>query len=282
MRVRLIPEARRAWRMLSVNLSALGAITCGAWLMTPPDAQAQILAVLGIEPGVIPLLGFLTVIVGRLIDQPKVRGENDPPDPPSGGMPLAALAALALVAGLAVAPRDAAASCAPAPKGGGSAPTWGLNAVGAWVNWWCVDQYAVEQQLFVVRWDSVTPALRADLSAISDAPDMAAAISETRAKHWTVPISDPRLLDVWGPDDEKIWSTRPAGPVWTVRPNPQAADLSRPMYLLVNGNEVGSQDYRRAKAGDFCACSVRALKGGNTYCAIPPSTTSVTICDRQP
>ena len=65
----LIPEWRRAWRMLSVQVAGLAVV----WGTLPADQQAAILALVGVGPERIPALLGLAVIVGRLIDQPKAR-----------------------------------------------------------------------------------------------------------------------------------------------------------------------------------------------------------------
>lgn len=65
----MIPEWRRAWRMLSVQAAGL-AVLFGA---LPADQQAALLAMLGISPERLPALLGLAVIVARLVDQPKTR-----------------------------------------------------------------------------------------------------------------------------------------------------------------------------------------------------------------
>ena len=65
----LIPEWRRAWRMLSVQVAGLAVV----WGTLPADQQAAILALVGVGHERIPALLGLAVIVGRLIDQPKTR-----------------------------------------------------------------------------------------------------------------------------------------------------------------------------------------------------------------
>lgn len=67
--MRLIPEWRRAWRMLSVQIAALAVL----WVALPADAQASILGAIGIDAADLPgVLGAL-MIVARLVAQPKVR-----------------------------------------------------------------------------------------------------------------------------------------------------------------------------------------------------------------
>lgn len=65
---RLIPEARRAWRLLSVQIAGL-AVIFGA---LPVDQQSAILSMLGIGPERIPAVLGLAVIVARLVQQPAV------------------------------------------------------------------------------------------------------------------------------------------------------------------------------------------------------------------
>jgi hypothetical protein len=67
--MKLIPEARRAWRMLSVQAAAL----IVAWVNAPEAAQAAVLGLLGVSSNAVTGLLALGVIAGRLIDQPKVR-----------------------------------------------------------------------------------------------------------------------------------------------------------------------------------------------------------------
>lgn len=67
--MRLIPEARRAWRMLSVQAAAL----IVTWAATPEAAQAAVLSLLGVPRDAVTGLLAFGVILGRLVDQPKVR-----------------------------------------------------------------------------------------------------------------------------------------------------------------------------------------------------------------
>ena len=64
--MRLVKDARKAWRWLSVQLAAVSTIAPGAWLMVPDDMRKAVppewLA------GAAVVLGVL-IIVGRLIDQ---------------------------------------------------------------------------------------------------------------------------------------------------------------------------------------------------------------------
>ena len=64
--MRLVKDARKAWRWLSVQLAAVSAIAPGAWLAVPDDMRKAVppewLAVAGVVLGVL-------IIAGRLIDQ---------------------------------------------------------------------------------------------------------------------------------------------------------------------------------------------------------------------
>ncbi len=70
--MKLIPQWRRAWRMASVQMA--GAIV--AWAALPPDMQAAAVAAVGIPAERVPGILALLLIVARLIDQPKARGER--------------------------------------------------------------------------------------------------------------------------------------------------------------------------------------------------------------
>lgn len=69
--MKLIPNARAAWRMLSVRVAA-AAVAFGA---LDQVSQAGILAMLHISPERLPAIMGLAIIVARLIDQPKTREE---------------------------------------------------------------------------------------------------------------------------------------------------------------------------------------------------------------
>lgn len=63
----LIPDWRRAWRMLSVQVAAAAVV----WGSLPPEQQAAILSLLGIGPERIPALLGVLFIVARLVKQPE-------------------------------------------------------------------------------------------------------------------------------------------------------------------------------------------------------------------
>lgn len=77
--MKLIAEWKKAWRMLSVQLSALGAAVSAAWVLLPHETQESILSVMGVtEPGVIAMVGFVAVVYSRIVYQPKLHeGEHE-------------------------------------------------------------------------------------------------------------------------------------------------------------------------------------------------------------
>jgi hypothetical protein len=70
--MRLIPNARRSWRMASVQVAGLAVI----FGTLPPDQQAAVLAWLGFGPERIPAVIGALFIITRLIDQPKTRDDQ--------------------------------------------------------------------------------------------------------------------------------------------------------------------------------------------------------------
>jgi len=77
--MKLIPNWRQSWRMLSVRLSALCAALSATWLLMPATVQADLLGLLGItQPAALALLGFLAVLYGRLKAQPELH--DKPPN----------------------------------------------------------------------------------------------------------------------------------------------------------------------------------------------------------
>ena len=77
----LVPNWRRAWRMLSVQLAAL-AVVFGS---LPADAQASVLDLVGVPASRVPAVLGLLFMVGRLISQPAAA--EAPPPPAEGGAP---------------------------------------------------------------------------------------------------------------------------------------------------------------------------------------------------
>lgn len=66
-----IPEWKRCWRMFSVQASAV----IVAWVALPVDQQAAVAGLVGIAPENVPGILALLAIVGRIVDQPKVRAD---------------------------------------------------------------------------------------------------------------------------------------------------------------------------------------------------------------
>jgi hypothetical protein len=67
--MRLIPEIRRAWRMFSMQAGGL----IVAWSALPAVQQQAVMEFLRLTPNQITAAMGLLVIVGRLVDQPRVR-----------------------------------------------------------------------------------------------------------------------------------------------------------------------------------------------------------------
>jgi len=68
--LKIIPEWRRAWRMVSVQCMALALAIEGAWAMIPEDMRASL------PPALVKVVTVTLLVVGiagRLVDQPKVR-----------------------------------------------------------------------------------------------------------------------------------------------------------------------------------------------------------------
>ena len=74
--MKFIDNWRQAWRMLSVQLAA-AAILFG---VLPPDQQAALLGVLGLQPEHVPAALGALFILARLIGQPAI-------SPPADGQP---------------------------------------------------------------------------------------------------------------------------------------------------------------------------------------------------
>lgn len=70
--MKLIPNASKAWRMLSIQIAA-GAVLFGS---LPPDQQSAILQWLGLAPERIPAVLGALFIVTRLVSQPKVNQDG--------------------------------------------------------------------------------------------------------------------------------------------------------------------------------------------------------------
>ena len=71
MKLQPIPNWRRAWRMLSVQVAAVAV----AWGTLPPETQGAMLQAIGIGPERVPAALGALFLLSRLIDQPKTRAE---------------------------------------------------------------------------------------------------------------------------------------------------------------------------------------------------------------
>lgn len=71
-------KARTIWRTYSAILSAALATACGVFVALPDAQQTAILAAVGVKPALVPLIGFLAVLVVRFIPQPALH-EGDKP-----------------------------------------------------------------------------------------------------------------------------------------------------------------------------------------------------------
>lgn len=71
--MKLVENASQAWRMLSVQLSALGATAGAVWLYLSDEQRAKVIALLPIPPEAVPVVGFVAVALARVIAQPGLR-----------------------------------------------------------------------------------------------------------------------------------------------------------------------------------------------------------------
>ena len=68
--MKVIDDWKKAWRFLSVQLSALWTTLTAVWLITPEDQRAAILTAIGIDAAWRVVAGFVLVVVARLKAQP--------------------------------------------------------------------------------------------------------------------------------------------------------------------------------------------------------------------
>ncbi len=66
---RPIPNWKRAWRMFSVQASAV----IVAWVTLPTEQQQALAGLVGMSPDAVPGILAALAILGRVVDQPKVR-----------------------------------------------------------------------------------------------------------------------------------------------------------------------------------------------------------------
>jgi hypothetical protein len=75
--MKLIPEWRKAWKLHSVQLSALGATVAGVWVALPEAQQRAVLEAFGLtDPTWLALGGFVAIVIVRLTAQ------HPPEEPP--------------------------------------------------------------------------------------------------------------------------------------------------------------------------------------------------------
>ena len=91
--------------------------------------------------------------------------------------------------------------CAPAPIGGGTAPTFRSNGAGSVVWWYC----ATPNGQWRVNWAAATAEqmsarnLFAQFRAVLTATDQKAAFNAAVARNVTTPMNSPALVAVWQP-----------------------------------------------------------------------------------
>ena len=68
--MKLIPNWKKAWRMLSINFAALAL----AWIAVPPEQQAKVMSLLPwLTPDQVSGVLIAAAMIGRLVAQPKVQ-----------------------------------------------------------------------------------------------------------------------------------------------------------------------------------------------------------------
>lgn len=95
-------------------------------------------------------------------------------------------------------------------------------------------------------------------------------------------LQAPDLVPPPWPGDAPPQPPPPLAEVWTVQPNLQAADGSRPVYAVINGaRQTTALSGVRAVAGSACDCSVRFTTSASTFCAVNGRTDQVAACVRK-
>ena len=72
--MKLVPHWRRAWRMFSVQASAV----IVAWVALPEAQQAALAGLVGIQADAVPGVLAALAILGRVVDQPALHPEERP------------------------------------------------------------------------------------------------------------------------------------------------------------------------------------------------------------
>lgn len=81
----------------------------------------------------------------------------------------------------------------------------------------------------------------------------------------------------------RLMEIRAANPEqWTVAPNPQASDKSRPVYPFADGvRGKTAVSGVRAAAGSPCDCErAKSVEGSSTYCSVNNHAAQVALCRR--
>lgn len=76
MKIELIPNWRRAHRMLTTWVNGVGAAFAASWPLLPEDQQVKVLAVLKVSPAYYVMALFLLSMLVRVIRQASVSGDN--------------------------------------------------------------------------------------------------------------------------------------------------------------------------------------------------------------
>lgn len=73
--MQLVKDAKKWYRMLSVQLSILGAAMSATWLVLPREDQVALLDLVGVNgPALLVLVNFVAVVWGRLKAQKGFEG----------------------------------------------------------------------------------------------------------------------------------------------------------------------------------------------------------------
>jgi len=177
---------------------------------------------------------------------------------------------------------SAHAGCAPAPDGAVVTPTsaatpiiWESNSVGVAAVWYCGDGFFWTRSMYVLRWDSATPALLQAVTSVAQAGDKAAAITAVSAAYATTPLTDPKLVEVYGPALDRIKLAEPTTPTYAVTTN--GTTTTRAAYTIA-GTSLIIDPKKRAPVGEVCDCRTRLVQAKNAYCLVPSVAPDVAFC----
>lgn len=71
--MQLIPQARRAYKLASVQVLTVATALWSVWIALPPEQQGAIVAALGIDWNRWgPLIALVSALIARLVAQPAV------------------------------------------------------------------------------------------------------------------------------------------------------------------------------------------------------------------